>query len=287
MEKAELRNAFIEALREYNRPNNISALIYDISLICFEKGYLRGEEIEKNFNYEVYKRKEDIPGKKFKEKYWTEISALYWEFLANGTISILPVSFEKDEFRLEAFGVTKYGKQWLSSEEEPIPEDLNGYLNFLKENIPEIDKVIIEYIKEAINTFKNKYVFASAVMLGAASEKIIYLLTEEIIKVGIDPELEQKIKRALEGRSLKALLDSFLETVEWLISEKRISREIHEGSQHYFSTLFDAIRIQRNDAVHPIAGEVSKDQVRLLLMAFPHACKKAYDILNWLKENKE
>jgi hypothetical protein len=45
--------------------------------------------------------------------------------------------------------------------------------------------------------------------------------------------------------------------------------------------LFEAIRVQRNDAVHPIAGEVNKNKLRLSLLSFPHICKKIYDILNW------
>ena len=75
----------------------------------------------------------------------------------------------------------------------------------------------------------------------------------------------------LKYRRLKSLLDNTSEAIGFLINEEIIPYDVHEGSIHYLSTLFDAIRIQRNDAVHPIAGEVSKEQLRLLMLAFPHA----------------
>jgi len=131
-----------------------------------------------------------------------------------------------------------------------------------------------------------RYVFASAVMLGAASEKVVYLLSEEIKNFAIGNELKEKISRGLKYRKMKLLLDSLPDAIDALIKNTDIPYNVHEGSNNCLFALLDAIRIQRNDAVHPIAGEVTKEKLRLLLLAFPHACKKAYDIFNWLKENE-
>lgn len=182
--------------------------------------------------------------------------------------------------------ITEYGELWANSEEEPIPEDKDGFIKFLKNNIPSVDDVIIQYVSEALNTFNGNYFFASAVMLGAAAEKVVYLLSEAIKKSATQQKLENKITEALEHRRLFDLFELVSDTLKGLISQKIIPYSIHEGSNHYIFTLFNAIRVQRNNAVHPIASEIKTDQLRLLILSFPHVCKKAYDFLKWLKKNK-
>jgi hypothetical protein len=184
------------------------------------------------------------------------------------------------------YKITDYGEKWVSSKEEPMPEDINGFIRFLNSNIPGIDNVIIQYVNEALNTFNGQYLFASAVMIGAAAEKIVYLLSEAIKNSANNPKLKKDIIEAIEYRKLFDLFKLVSTTLENLISQKIIPYSVHEGSNHYMNSLFNAIRIQRNNAVHPIAGEVKPDELRLLLLCFPHACRKAYDFLSWLRNNK-
>lgn len=184
-----------------------------------------------------------------------------------------------------SFRITEYGKKWATAQEEPIPEDLNGFIKFLMDNISSIDDVVMQYVSEALNTFNGQYLFASAVMLGAAAEKIVYLLAEAIKNYATEPKLQKNITEALEYRKLFDLFKLVSTTLENLIKKKVIPYSTHEGSNHYMLSLFNAIRVQRNNAVHPIAGEVKPAQLRLLLLSFPHACIKAYDFLTWLRNN--
>lgn len=184
-----------------------------------------------------------------------------------------------------SYKITSYGKKWISSEEKVIPEDIDGYINFLKGNVSTIDNVIIQYVNEALKTFNGRYLFASAVMLGAAAEKIIYLLSEAIENSTTDQDLKRKMQSSMKYRKFSNLFNLVSETLDKLIDENKISYNIHEGSNHYLFSLFNAIRIQRNEAVHPIAGEVKSDELRLLLLSFPHNCKKSYDFLLWLRNN--
>jgi len=185
-----------------------------------------------------------------------------------------------------SFIITEYGELWANTEEEPIPEDINGFIKYLKDNILGIDDVVIQYVSEALNTFNGRYFFASAVMIGAAAEKIVYLLSEVIKKSATKQKLKKDITEALEYRKLFELFRLVSGTLDVLINQKKIPNSIHEGSNHYLFSLFNAIRIQRNNAVHPVASIIRTDELRLLLLSFPHACKKAYDFLYWLKKNK-
>lgn len=184
------------------------------------------------------------------------------------------------------FMITEYGKKWAASDQELIPEDIEGFLDYIKNTILNIDDVVIQYVSEALETFDRRLIFASAVMIGAASEKILYLLAEAIKNSTTDPQDKKELFDRLEMRRLKALFDLVFAILDKSIKNNKIPYHIHEDSSHYLGPLFSAIRIQRNEAVHPIAGQVNPEQLRFLLLSFPYVCKKAYDFLEWLKNNK-
>jgi hypothetical protein len=215
MENNELRAAFIEILSRDTYPTDIEDLVFQISLFCLEKNFINGEEIVRNFNSQRYKI-ERVPGALFEENYWAEISSIFWEFVANGTIAV-GLGSDQNKYNLRRFTITNYGKNWLKNKKEPIPENADNYLEYMKSSIINIDEIVIQYINEALKTFNDRYIFASAVMIGAAAEKIIYLLAEKIKDLPLNSILKNKIKDALELRRLKSLLDSVSEAINFLI----------------------------------------------------------------------
>ncbi len=181
------------------------------------------------------------------------------------------------------FLVTDYGREWAESDLEPIPEDTVGYSQFLKDNVAGIDPVVAQYVGEALNTFNRGFLMASAVLLGAASEKVVYLLAEALIASPASARASAALPELLEHRRLGPLCDGVFAVFDRLAGEGLIPYSIHEESSGSLRSLFAAIRIQRDDAVHPVAGNFSKGQLRLLLLSFPHVCRKAYDFLGWLR----
>ena len=53
----------------------------------------------------------------------------------------------------------------------------------------------------------------------------------------------------------------------------------------HLMSMFEAVRTQRNDAVHPTTGQVSADSVRLLTASFPYALSKSEELRTWLIAN--
>jgi hypothetical protein len=78
---------------------------------------------------------------------------------------------------LGQFTITARGQEWANSV-EPLPEDYNGYMNQFGAST---DPVVRQYISEALNIYICGAYFASAVMMGAASEKSIYLLATALV----------------------------------------------------------------------------------------------------------
>jgi len=177
--------------------------------------------------------------------------------------------------------VTDRGREWLGGD-DPIPEDIKHYIGVLKSLVVKIDPVVEQYIREALITFNRQAYFASAVMLGAAAEKAIYLLAEALH----DTVSEMKEKRKLyecihEKRSIPALFNA----IEVSLSKIDMPYKEDEGSRRHLLSFFEAIRVQRNEAVHPAAGTVTPARVRLCLTGFPQALRVITQMTTWISNS--
>lgn len=172
------------------------------------------------------------------------------------------------------------GQQWILGS-EPVPEDAHSYMDFLRNLILSLDSIIDQYVSESLIAFNRDAYFAAAVMIGAASEKAIYLLAESMRSALQNPKNQDTLDKTLRARKLEAL---FALVSKW-IQAANLPYDVTEGSEHHLTSLFDAIRVQRNDAVHPMNATVSSSSVRLAILAFPHALAKSEELRRWFLAN--
>lgn len=175
---------------------------------------------------------------------------------------------------------TPRGAAWARGT-EPLPEDVHGYMRTLSQLAPTLDSVILQYIREGLGSFGREMYFSAAVMLGAASEKEIYLLGKSLSNALKDQNKRKQLDGLLEGRSLYRLLESIRQHVA-LCSKVRGA---FDGAEAHLLSLFETIRVQRNDAVHPNTANVLEDGVRLSYDAFPRAIQKAEALRKWFDSN--
>jgi hypothetical protein len=188
--------------------------------------------------------------------------------------------------RSEWYCWTERGLQWVKGA-EPIPEAVTEYMKFLREHVPTVDNVIFQYILEALVAFNREAFFAAAVMLGAASEKAVYLLTTSLLNALKPSRRRTTMETAFNRRQLFTLLDCVRKTIEdgSAGSPAPIPYSVSEGADAHLSSLFEAIRTQRNDAVHPMNAIVSASSVRLLLHSFPYALNVTEKLREWADAN--
>jgi hypothetical protein len=185
------------------------------------------------------------------------------------------------------FFITEAGQEWASGS-TPVPEDLEGFLEALTTSVPNVDDVIRQYVEEALVTYGRQAFFASAVMIGAASEKAVYLLMDALHGAIRDPKGQKKVREAIDYRGLPTmfnLLTQYIQQAKSIKGTGAMPYSVHEGADTHLLSLQEAIRVQRNDAVHPQAGKVNSAKVRLTLAVFPDACKKVYDLIEWFTKN--
>ena len=181
------------------------------------------------------------------------------------------------------YDVTQRGKEW-SDGIEPLPEDIAGYMKFLHGRVPTMDAVIEQYVAEALIAFERQACFAAAVMLGAASEKALYLLADAMLGALKHQTSKQKLQGLLQNRSLNPFFKFIRDTLD---HNRKTPNIPYDGAISHLMSLFEAVRTQRNDAVHPTTGQVSADSVRLLTASFPYALSKSEELRTWLLTNPQ
>lgn len=175
---------------------------------------------------------------------------------------------------------TERGKQWIAGA-DPVPEDAEGYLNFLRARVPELDSVIQQYVTEAVTAFERQAYFGAAVMLGAASEKALYALADSLLAAIKTTKSREKLQDLLDRRRLLSLFEFVRDTIDNATKAKTLPYPVGEGSTTHLMSIYEAVRVQRNDAVHPMNASVSADSVRFLLVSFPYTLQKAEALRNW------
>lgn len=206
----------------------------------------------------------------------------YHQLLAKGYIVPHQWFVDRNDYN---FVVTQTGREWATTE-DPCPEDIADYIRYLDSLIPELDKTIKQYIVEAVTTYNREAFFASAVMLGAASEACVYLMAEALCKAVQNPEEKKAIGNLItEERKISKLFEKLAQYLNKPQVRKQMGYEIHEASDQHLLSLQQAIRIQRNDAVHPTIACVEPRAIRIGLSAFPFACRKIYDLTVWFNKN--
>jgi hypothetical protein len=180
--------------------------------------------------------------------------------------------------------VTDRGIAWTSLP-DPVPEDAESYMSALQRDIASLDDIIKQYAQEALVTYSQQAFFASSVMLGAANERMTYLIMETLLKSTTDAQYKKRIEKCLTVD--RKLTQMFILIDIGITNGKSAGMPyaVHEGAERHLLSIQEAIRVQRNDAVHPQAGKVTPVTLRLSLAAFPAACKKMYDLIGWFQQN--
>jgi hypothetical protein len=177
--------------------------------------------------------------------------------------------------------ITKRGVEWANGV-DPLPEDYNGYMKQLG---PTTDAIVRQYVSEALNTFMKEAYFACAVMIGAASEKTIYLLADSMVPALSAPSKKTELTNRIGARKMEKLLQYVEEMVNEGHKRKIIPFDVMGGTVRHLVSIFDHIRLQRNDAIHPMNFVVSADSVRAALIAFPMAFEKVDALRQWCHAN--
>jgi hypothetical protein len=158
-------------------------------------------------------------------------------------------------------------------------------MEFLRDTVQNLDPIIEQYVAESLNCYRQKLFFASAVMLGAAAEKAILLLLQAITSSMSNQSKKRKAARLLDRPRLPDIFSIIIETINTLTEANTIPYSVHRGSTEHLMSLFEMIRTQRNDAVHPICGHVDRTKVFISLQTIPAVLESVNLLIEWFESN--
>jgi hypothetical protein len=216
------------------------------------------------------------------QKFLIYVQDVFWELITQG---VLAPGIALDMPNLPWFHITDYGRKVLKSE-EPIPHDPTGYLQHCGKEIGAIDATVEAYLRESLNCFVQGCYLASMMMLGIASERVFLLLCGALWDALAVKKEKSDFEAVLACWAMKPKQDWVQKKFESL--PKGVRKQLPDNVGVMLTTVFDFIRVQRNDLGHPRQDppSVGREEAFIYLRMFPRYYKTVNQAIRFLASNK-
>ncbi|MBQ9715007.1 MAG: hypothetical protein IJV77_01205 [Clostridia bacterium] len=213
-----------------------------------------------------------------------KVLEIIWDLIIQ---RVLTIGLDSSNNSWPFLRITEYGKKVVNQEEGIIVYDIDGMQKMLLKKVPNVDPVIMSYFIECLNTYRIGAVFASSVMLGCCAEKAICLLFDEYLE-WLNIKASQKEYKNLENCTNRTISKKFQALTESICGHKsELPSNFFDDYDLFINAIFAIIRRNRNDAGHPTGKQVDRDEHRTLIYLFCTHCKKIYDLIQFLKTERE
>lgn len=188
-----------------------------------------------------------------------------------GPASPLKSLLEEMKAALEAGGVTPG---------QALPFEIERFPDAVRERVPTVDPVIVEFIREAIVCVKANALLAAAFMLGAASEKAINLLIHADADAIGDETNRAKFQSRINGRMISAKYDEFEKSYRGC-KTRPTDPALAQDLEVLIGQMFHFCRITRNEVGHPqIVPDLARGVVLANLGHFVHYIERVYRLMD-------
>lgn len=158
------------------------------------------------------------------------------------------------------------------------PSNPQGYLNHIN-SIGGVNPVAYSYLTEGLNCFVADLYKSSAVMVGAASESIVFELRDLVVRKfeaqgsSVPSKLKEwKVKSVIDG------LGGYFEAVKG-----QFDVSLRDKYEAFWAGFNQFIRASRNEAGHPVTIDpITFDMAHAVLLIFPEHLKLANNLKNWV-----
>jgi hypothetical protein len=169
---------------------------------------------------------------------------------------------------------------------KPLPLDLERLPEILREKIPACDPVIYEFVCEAKKALKADLLLSSAFLVGAASEKAIYLLVDaytDAIKEAANRE--KFIHRTSKSKVISARFEEFMTSYK-SCKTKPSDPILLNDSFTILNSLFTFYRLTRNSVGHPqVVPSLDKGILLANIGQIIHYLETVYGLIEFFKAN--
>jgi hypothetical protein len=207
----------------------------------------------------------------------------YWNDLIRG--GMVGFGDGNGEWKTATCFVTEEGKETLQhASRDPI--NYNGYLAYLDQEVS-LDPIARGYVEEALNTYRACCYKATAVLIGAAVERLVLDLRDELL-----PRLKARniqVPKGLDAWQVKTVLEA---AAKQLLADldreaKRTKdddlRKLLDNAQARLQPVAAEFRKTRNEAGHPASLDpVHPADIHANLLLFPTTAKLFAQLKEWV-----
>jgi cob(I)alamin adenosyltransferase len=168
-----------------------------------------------------------------------------------------------------------------------LPYEIEKFPQTIRERIPECDEVIIKFVNEAIRAYRADIPIATTFLLGAASEKAIFILIDSFgDAIGDEGNRKSFKERVGKKKVISAKYDEFMASYK-ACKTKCPDPAISNDLEVILNTMFHFYRITRNDVGHPyILPDIDKGVLLANLGQFVYYLERIYGLIRYFKENE-
>lgn len=217
------------------------------------------------------------------------VQMIMWQLLPQGILVWGLAGYQSNNDKYPFYRLTEHGKKAVAdSASTPQPYDPDGFLKEFKRLVPGADRVVLDYLEEAVRAFNAACYKSAAVMLGGACEKLTLLLHERFEQSIGDATKKAKFAKDSEGISVSKKFDTLKNRLDLMDVSKKFKdhHDLRGTIRHDLPAVSELIRRCRNDAGHPdIPTQTDPDTVFLSLRVFSEHARKVYELLHFFDSN--
>ena len=169
---------------------------------------------------------------------------------------------------------------------ELLPFEIERFPDVLTERIPEVDPVVVRFVRESIVCVKANSLLGGAFLLGGASEKVILLLIDTFVSAIDDDDRKTKLLNRLSSKFISRKYDEFRQSFKSSLN-KPDSHDWTHDPEIKIESIFQFCRICRNEAGHPhLPPNLDKGVLLANMGQFVKYVEDLYGLIRYYKENK-
>lgn len=149
-----------------------------------------------------------------------------------------------------------------------------------------ISEVEMQYAKEAIVAFNKEMYLSCHVMIGVSSEAVIVRMASAMARCNFIEGREAIGKTLSNPRNgIRVIFDVIKPEIEK--AKREIPGNLSDNIAIWFYSMYDAIRVNRNDAGHPKGANVGRDDCIMILTCFVTYMSKACKLIRHFEERAD
>lgn len=217
-----------------------------------------------------------------------QVSEVLQDLYLDGWFCIDPDAISSNWLILTSYGRSQLGLKCYPAFLDPVSTIVD-----LKDSVPNIDNVALDYFQEALWAIKKRLYLSATVTMGCASEQSILLL----INAALNHYNNESLYREFEKlNSIKKKFDLLTDIIKRndlrkeLLSKHTGDKKREDDIKRLFididtllEQMFSIYRINRNEAGHPSGRKFDENIVKANAAMFKKYCEIVYALISYLQ----